>query len=207
MLRDPLTIILGSKTKVKLLRRLIFLERSVTGREATRLAGVSQIAQRSLDEFVLVGVLECTVTSGAYHYRVNERNYLVPFLRSLFEAEEKRQSMISDSLRHVLHRHPGVLSAVVFGSAARGEETAESDLDLLVVVEERKSKESVQEALRELASTFLSEHGVTLSPVLLTTSEVRQQMGDRDSFAAHAFSQSRNVYGPSVEELIHGAAI
>jgi predicted nucleotidyltransferase len=62
-----------------------------------------------------------------------------------------------------LKRHLPVRAAVLFGSAARGERRASSDVDLLVVVEgeralDRELYETADRALRDLAPRELSLH-------------------------------------------------
>ncbi len=54
-----------------------------------------------------------------------------------------------DDLRTHLPRK-GVLGAVLFGSAARGEATEDSDLDLLVVTRTERDEERVLEAIRNV---------------------------------------------------------
>ena len=207
MLQNSLDIVLGTKTKVRLLRSLIFLDRSVTGREAARLAGVSHIALQALDELVLVGILEQTATSSEHHYRMNEADYLFEPLYALFKAERERYSSIIESIQTLLGRFEVVLSADFFGSAARGEETPESDLDLLVVLKEGATKEKIQDSLTELGTRLSIEYGITLSSVVLTTGEVHKQLNDRESFVVQAFESIHTVYGQTIEELIDGEAV
>lgn len=207
MLQNFLDIVLGTKTKVRLLRSLIFLDRSVTGREAARLASVSHIALQALDELVLVGILEQTATSSGHRYRMNEADYLFEPLYALFKAEKERYSSIIESIQTLLGRFEVVLSAYFFGSAARGEETPESDLDLLVVLKEGATKEKIQDSLTELGTRLSIEYGITLSSVVLTTGEVHKQLNDRESFVVQAFESIHTVYGQTIEELIDGEAV
>lgn len=207
MLQNSLDIILGTKTKVRLLRSLIFLDRPVTGREATRLANVSHIALQALDELVLVGILEQTATSSGHLFRMNEANYLFEPLFTLFWAERERYSIIIESIQSLLGRFEDVLSADFFGSAARGEETPESDLDLFVMLKGGASKEGIKDSLTEMGSHLLIEYGITFSPVVLTTDEVKKQLNDRESFVVQALESTHTIYGQTIEELLDGEAV
>ncbi len=202
MLRDPLDMILGTRTKVRLLRTLSFLDRPVTGREAARLAGVSHIAQQALTELAEMGVLDCTTTPSGHLYRINEENYLFSFLLGLFEAESKRFAELLDQLRELLGEHQGILGASFIGSAARGEETASSDLDLLIVVEDSELKAALSDSLIELEAGLPAEFGIRLSPVVLTRRELHRQEDDPESLVSKALPDARSIYGSPLDEII-----
>ena len=63
-----------------------------------------------------------------------------------------------DRLASVCSRHP-VTFAMLFGSAARGEESARSDLDLAVEFEERVREDGYSEAYLQLRSDLAAEIG------------------------------------------------
>ncbi len=207
MLQNSLDIVLGTKTKVRLLRSLIFLDRPVTGREAARLANVSHIALHALDELVLVGILEQAATSSGHLYQINEANYLFESLFTLFWAEKERYSIIIESIQSLLARFEDVLSADFFGSAARGEETPESDLDLFLILKEGASKEGIKDSLTEMGFRLLNEYGITFSPVILTIDEVKRQLKDRESFVVQALESTHTVFGQTIGELLDGEAV
>jgi predicted nucleotidyltransferase len=204
MLQDALDMILGTRTKVRLLRRLIFLDRPVSGREAARLAGVSPIALQALEDLQLIGVLNRTTTSNEYLYSVNESNVMAQSLMDLFTAERARYSDIITHIRAVLGSIGDVLSASFFGSAARGEESPGSDLDLLIVLKRNVSKEEIQDSLAELESDLAAKYGIILSTVILTLGEVTEQAADRTSFLAGILEDTNTIYGAILGELIDG---
>lgn len=204
MLTEPLDSVLGTKNRLRLLRVLAFLDRPVSGREAARLAGVSRIAQQSLDELSDAGILNRMATASQYLYQFNHENYLASALIGLFEAERARLSALMDQFAEVLCRTGDAVSASIFGSMARGEAGPGSDLDLLVLVERRSSKEPIKSALVDAAAGFENEFGLRISPVVLTTSEARQQMRDGDSFLGSVVHEGRAVFGDPLDEVLHG---
>src|SRR5690606_708609 len=129
MLFDPLDNVLGTRSKVRLLRALVPLDRPVSGREAARLAGVSRQAIRTLDELAAVGVVNRQEAAGQHLYTFNRSNRLAPSVVALFDAERKRTAELFERLAGIVGEAGSVASAVVFGSAARGEAGPESDLD------------------------------------------------------------------------------
>jgi predicted nucleotidyltransferase len=64
---------------------------------------------------------------------LDERNLLVGPLQRLFADEDALSARVFDWLRMTLENVPFVTEAYVFGSAARGQMTADSDIDLAVV--------------------------------------------------------------------------
>lgn len=95
-----------------------------------------------------------------------------------FEAELdwKRLKAIAERLR----RRYGAGRVILFGSAARGEATPDSDIDLLIVfpMTERFYQRiaSVLGAVRDLS------HGVPLAPIVLTPDELRSRLDRGDQF-------------------------
>jgi predicted nucleotidyltransferase len=204
MLLNPLDHLLGTKTKVRILRALVALERPVSGREAARLAGVSHIALRALDELAASGILIREHATGQHLFTFDCRHNLAPVLMTLFEAERQFTFTIFGQIREILGGLESVESAVVFGSSARGEAGPRSDLDLLVVVREHTEREEVRMILAEVAPAFLTTFGVQLSPAVLSRNQFRRQVEEKDPFIMEVQRDGRCVIGRLVEDLIHG---
>jgi UTP:GlnB (protein PII) uridylyltransferase len=211
MLLDPLDQLLGTRTKVGLLRVLVPLDRPVSGREAARLAGVSSIALKALEELAEAGILKLERGTGQHLFTFERRHHLAPVIETLFEAERQFTAAIFDHLRDGLAGLEGVESAVVFGSSARGEAGPGSDLDLLVVVRGHEDREGVRMGLAEGAPGLRANFGVRLSPVVLTREQVRTQVGENDPFVREVLGDARHVWGTDLtewpaEEFVHGWA-
>jgi hypothetical protein len=78
--------------------------------------------------FIVGSILECLISSSAGHKWYN-RDMTTAELQLPIELQE---------LRAILKKH-GVIKASVFGSYARGEASANSDLDLLVELKKGRS--------------------------------------------------------------------
>ncbi len=204
VLLNPLDDLLGTRTKVRLLRALMPLDRPVSGREAARLAGVSHIALKALEELASAGILNQGEATGQHLYTINRRHHLAPVIEQLFDAERRLTSAIFDRLRETMGGVGSVESATVFGSAARGEAGPGSDLDVLVVVRGPKAREEVHLALAEPAPGLFTDFGVRLSPVVITLDRFRQQRDDNDPFIGEVRRDARHVMGRTVEELMDG---
>lgn len=204
MLFDSLDMVLGTTVKVRLLRVLVPLTRPVSGREAARLAGVSHIAQRALEELAAVGVLHRQETPGAYLYTFNRNHLMAPAIAELFGAEHRFTATLFEHLRQLLESAGGVESAMIFGSSARREARPDSDLDLLVVVRDQADRDRMFSALVDVGPDLRSRFGVRLSPVVVTALQLRRQSAEGDPFVTEVRRDARRICGRSIEELIDG---
>lgn len=99
---------------------------------------------------------------------------LVPPLARLFSCEEGLPQDLLATLRSGLP--PSDLrNAVVFGSVARGEERATSDVDLLVEVTDPRAREMLRPSLVKLQGRVHARYGNALSPLVYTTDELKDR--------------------------------
>jgi predicted nucleotidyltransferase len=203
MLFHPLDDLLGTRSKVRLLRALAPLDRPISGREAARLAGVSRQALRTLDELTNAGIVHRRETAGQHLYTFNRESRLAPAVLDLFDAERERTSALFERLSSIATSAGPIVSALVFGSAARGEATPHSDLDLLVLTS-RTGVQAIHSALVEASAALEEQFGMRLSPVVLTVEQARHQQVASDPFIREVMRDGRRVYGRSVEEVLRG---
>ena len=106
-----------------------------SGREIAREVGLSSSnCARALRELSATMVVEARPVGNAIAYSLAETDApLVQSLRGLFMAEQGRREQL---VRALAKRIPGLVSLVLFGSEARGEARATSDVDLLIIVRE-----------------------------------------------------------------------
>lgn len=204
---SPLDHVLTNQGKVRLLRALIPLSRPVSGREAAKLARLSQTpALRALDDLVTLGVLRRMEMPSQHLYEVNRAHQLVrEGLEPLFRAEQERIGRVLDALRAVLGQAGDlVVSAAVFGSAARGQDSPGSDFDVLVVAKDRADVEQLHGWLAESIPRLEEEFGLDLSPVVLPLDQFRRMHRDGDPLISDVLRDARLIAGQRPEELVHG---
>ena len=109
-----------------------------------RLGGSS--LQRELARLEQIGALERVQDGRRVRYQAAEGSPVWKAVRLLVGASTDPTPLVEDALVDV----PGVLAAFVFGSAARGTQRADSDVDLFVVedsaVDRRKLLSQIAEA-------------------------------------------------------------
>jgi hypothetical protein len=206
LLQSPLDAVLGSMSKVKLLRILLPLDRPVALREAARMAGISASgAQAALGELTAMGIIDHREATSQHLYRVNRKNHLAAPLSALFNAEDERWSDLLAALENELYGGlfgPSIEAAAIFGSSARGDDRPDSDLDLLVVTESDDEDDDVWERLLDKQPVFQREFGVRLSPVVMSLDRLRQRAEDGDPLIAEVIKDGITVVKPSIEKLL-----
>jgi len=114
-----------------LLAVLAGADHAFTGRQLARLAGASsEGARQALARLVVQGIVLREPAGAAQMYRLNREHLAAPAVLALAAL----RVALLDRLKGVLgswERAPAY--AALFGSAARGEERADSDLDMCVV--------------------------------------------------------------------------
>jgi len=101
-------------------------------RQITRqLEGVSDgTLQRELDILSQIGLIDRSTVGKQVFYRANRNHPVFPELRALVAKTVGAIQVLRSALAPLSHR---IACAFIYGSMARNEEKAESDIDLLIV--------------------------------------------------------------------------
>jgi predicted nucleotidyltransferase len=101
-------------------------------------------------------------------------------LASLFRKTTGLADVLAEALQPLAEK---IEAALIFGSVARGEETASSDIDLLII-----GNAGFAEVVKALhpAQVALSRE---INPVVLTQAEYRKRIKAGDNFLKQIFSQ------------------
>jgi predicted nucleotidyltransferase len=173
-LTNALDPVLGTSTKVRLLRSLLASDRrGRTGRELARQARVSTAqSARDLRDLAEVGIVNRTVSGRSYTWRLNEDHVLFEPLRSLFSHEAGLRDELVRRLSKELRSAP-VARARLFGSFARGDERSDSDIDVYIELRSPKDRERVQQSVARLRDRVWSTFGNPVSALVYTRDEAR----------------------------------
>jgi predicted nucleotidyltransferase len=198
----PLTVIFGAPSHVALLRALGRSGTGMTGREVARTAGVAQqSAAEGLARLERAGVVKSIPVGRAYLYTLNRELKIVrEGILPLLEKEGEIRSGVFEALRKTFQGE--VLSGVVYGSVARGEERPESDLDVCIVVDRESQKEPTDARAGALFGTLKSELGVTLSAFVFARQEFIRGYRSRNPFFANVVQDGERFTGIGLKELV-----
>src|SRR5450759_18699 len=130
---NSLDEVMGSRLKVRLVRILCDSDEPQTGMRLAKAAGYSHTqTYKALDELEELGLVTSWASGAAYLYSVNRESYLV---REVLTPALRAEREIIRALAQRFYDRFGedLLSVVVYGSVARKEDQADSDIDLILV--------------------------------------------------------------------------
>lgn len=88
---------------------------------------------------------------------------------------------------------PAVQRLVLFGTVARASHTADSDVDVLAVLDTDADVRAVEDRLRDLAYDVMLEYGVVFSIHAVTESSYEDRSGH--PFFQNVAAEGRAIYG------------
>ena len=168
----------GSKGRIDVLRSLWGVAVPLTAAEVARRARMTHPAVttilRSLARQGLVG--SSPAGRGHTYWMLKDNAYVERFLDPVFSSERDLPDVMLDELSRELE--PSAVSVVLFGSYARGDQTADSDVDIAVVTADESAKKSVEDTLVTFGDRFERRFGARLSPLVYDRKEAAQ-LADR----------------------------
>lgn len=157
-------------------------ERAVHLRELARMAGVSPtMLGKELDVLVGAGIVVDRVDGNR---RMAQANPDCPIFEEL-RGIARKTAGLADIVRDAIADVDGIDIAFIFGSVARGEERAASDVDLCVVGSVRHG--AVLSALSPAAAAV----GRPVNPLVYTVAEMRAKMKVPSTFFAKMLSSEK----------------
>lgn len=166
-----------SWTHVAVLRVLRDTTVGFTGNQVAREARMHpRSAFKALTALEMLGMIR-RQRGGRDHLFTLNRDHilLVEGVLPLLDMERLMIDRLEAELRSLLQRK--VVTAILFGSVARKEETPGSDLDLCCIVDGEKKSTVVQNALHTSAPHFYRSFGVKIAPIFLTGTEFLRKSG------------------------------
>ena len=107
----------------------------MTGRQIQRVTDGDHslsAVQAALRTLIAMGLVTTMPAGRANLHTINNEHAAIPALRELVNPSELLRKIVQDAV----HDDPDVVTVVLFGSAARGEATRDSDVDLAVITTE-----------------------------------------------------------------------
>lgn len=179
-----LAVLFGSPDRSFYANELIALARSGSG-----------AVQRELASLLAAGLITVRDQGNQKHYQANAASPVFAELRGLV----LKTVGLADVLRAALAPLAGQITmAFVYGSVARREDTAASDVDVLIVSDALGYAE-VFGALEGAAQTL----GRTINPTLYTRAELARRRAQDNAFVTRVLDQPR-IWLMGDEEVLRG---
>ncbi|MFH1654945.1 MAG: nucleotidyltransferase domain-containing protein [Pseudomonadota bacterium] len=208
---ESLDEILGSVVKVKIMRHMVTGHEGKTGRGLSLIASVSQpTAMKALEELVAQGVLTKKIVGKSYSFNLNNDNIIVKEgLIPLFRLENNLLGKFAKELQDILKDK--ILSALIYGSIARGNSTNTSDWDILLLCDEKEDINKLRETISNELTTLAKIFSSNLDIKIMSVPEFHQRLTSGDSLATNIYQdviESRvpnPILGLSITELLRSS--
>lgn len=152
--------------------------------EIVRMAEVGiGTVQRELEKLTAAGLLTVRKVGNQKHYQANRKSPIFQELRGIVlktfgVADELRRALAPFSERIVV--------AFVYGSIAKGADTASSDIDLMVISSDLGYPEVIS-AFADAEATL----GRAVNPTLYSPAEIRRKLAEDNSFLKRVVEQEK----------------
>jgi len=164
-------------------------------RELAKLAHVSTwVVSKQFSKLVKEGTVQKRSEGREKFFKLNLTNPRMRKLCELFETERREKFYkenrklawaLEDFTKRVSDFIPEVQSIILFGSAARGQATPRSDIDILVLApnSEEEHFKKLMSSIDKLASEVEGRHPIKLAPVGMMTKDFEESIRDKKRFA------------------------
>lgn len=189
----------SSRGRVDVLRVLWGVRVPLTAADVARRTRMTHPAVSAiLHSFADYGIVTATPAGRGSAYWLNRDNvYVESMLDPVFLAERDLPEMLTDALRTAFEDTSD--SAVLFGSHARGEQTPDSDVDVVVVTGSTAAKRELQDRLPAISETFSLTFGAPLSVIVYDRGEARDLAERAPALYESLWRDGVRVFGADVE--------
>jgi predicted nucleotidyltransferase len=162
IINNLLQHIFSAQSNIIVLRTLNSRIVGISGRETARISKLSsRTVQNTLAHLESLGLVNRMIGGRDHLFTLNRENRIVTSLiKYIFEFESDFKNEIFVLIKKKLSSL--VVSIILFGSVARGEEDYSSDFDICIVYIKNRSK--IEGVISELRDTLYDKYRITLAP-------------------------------------------
>jgi len=202
---QPLDQILGQQSKVRILRLLSSKPGQFTIREISRRIDLTvPNISRALKELEEQAIVISQKAGRAILYTLNQNHYLVSnIILPMFEKESEAVKSLTEFLKKNLNGK--VISVILFGSIAKKEEKAISDIDMLFVIDNRSNTQKIEREILEKNPEIIHLFGNPISPLVMTISEFISKFKKKDRLLGEILKEGEVLDGKLITDLLSHA--
>lgn len=193
MARQFMDLLFGNYRRQVLGLMLLRPEDSLYVRQIARLTGVpAGSLHRELQSLESAGLLLREPFGNQVRYRANRANPIYAELTEIFRKTSGLADLLRDALAPIADQ---ISTAFVFGSIAREEATAASDVDVCVI-----GDATLVQAVGAVAALH-ERLGRTVNPVVMKPAEFRKQLKSGDRFVRRLMNEPKLFVIGTVDDL------
>ena len=173
LLHKYLETLMGSKTKIKILRTLTkHRGKEYTIRELANSINTSHTGvNKALQDLYEMNIINIKTTGRAHAIQLNEKSILTPTLTHLFQSETQTIQELQNDIKQHLCNKPTTKSVKIYGSIAKATEKPRSDIDLLII---STNPEKTEEHITDLQIHCNQKYGNPITPHIITPQQTQQ---------------------------------
>jgi len=159
-------------------------EKSFYLKEVIRLSGMGVATiKRELDRMLAAGILSMNRVGNQHHYQANPN---CPVYEELLGIVKKTVGVVGAIQSALLPLDTSIEAAFIYGSIAKNEETANSDIDLLVVTASLEYTD-VMDVLASAEELI----GRPVNPSIYTLEQIKQKLEQKNAFLTRLMEQPK----------------
>ena len=173
----------------------------MSGRAVARQAGINhQAVALALHRLEGLGLIQRLGTGRTQLVRLNFEHHLIKEL--ILPLLRKERNLLANIRRELAGTFKDkALAVTVFGSVARGQDVAGSDLDLLILTERSDKNRMVAKAARYSAE-FRQRYGLRLSPIIMTPAEAARKARNANALLKNILAEGIDLLPRRLREAL-----
>ncbi len=205
MFYNPFDHILGTVASMRILRELSLHGEEmpmslIVDRTGLSYPGTQQAMGRLLES----GVVEMLGSGRSVLYRLNKANILNEGLQNLFLIEQERVNIVLQKVSEFAAEcTPHPIAIWLYGSVARREDSAGSDVDFMLVIDDEDSIQDVAESFQDML-IFTSEWSIFPSVVVLSTGDIEKLIKKQPERWTSLKEEAITLFGSTPVEIKNG---
>jgi predicted nucleotidyltransferase len=202
-LSHPAAELLG-RPRARILRSLARVSEGLTGRRIAELSDVPHATtQRVLADLDGIGLVDSLPAGRARLYTLNRAHVMWKPIEDMLAAPARLEEEIGEAAQDLADAYATV---ALYGSAARGDADSESDVDLVVVWDDRTAQADRSPLLDALTGHIQRATGNRVELVDLSVKELQAMAAKNDPLLTSWLADARTVAGTDFKRLIRKAA-
>lgn len=202
-IHNVLDEIFARKSNIVVIRALKNYTTGISGREVSR--NINLAANNTLNTLTYLedlGIVNRLRGGREHLFTLNRKNFLVnQVVLPLLQTEEEYVLSVRKDIKSKLTGK--VVSAIIYGSVARKEETVQSDLDLCIVYENSRKLHVIEEEIESLRRLMYKKYGINISPFYTSRSEFIKKANKNMSPVEQIVQEGEMVVGETIKRILN----
>lgn len=198
----PLNLILGQKAKINILRHLTLYKKEAATRELARETGIAAPnILKLLKELEAENILISKKVGNSISYSLNRSNLIAKkIILPAFSYENNLINELGSYLAANLNLP--LVSIILFGSRARGEEKPKSDIDLAFIVK-KGDEDKCEKKIIDLNPKISANFGSSVAPIIYSTAKFSSKAKSQEQLVKNIIKEGKIIYGRLISDFIY----